>query len=266
MSVQQRSASSDLHEQRSATVAGSAHATAGSEASSSPASPQQEIPQEIPVSLPLHDEDQARADFYALFARLLLAPPDAPLLAALAGAEQIAAQGEFALEDAWLALTQAASVVEADAVGEEFAQLFISTGTPLLNPYGSFYQAGHLNDFPLAQLRHDLARLRLARAPGAGEFEDHLGALCETMRVLIQGGPGFAGRPLADQKAFFEAHLRPWYAACLADIAGAEGANFYRVVARVIDAFLSIEAQAFAVLDGGPPADAAAATDTTVTA
>ena len=51
---------------------------------------------------PLADEDQARADFYALFARLLLAPPDAALLAALAGAEPIAAVGEFALEDAWL--------------------------------------------------------------------------------------------------------------------------------------------------------------------
>jgi TorA maturation chaperone TorD len=205
------------------------------------------------VAPPLADEDQARADFYALFARLLLVPPDDALLAALAAAEPIAAVGEFALEDAWLKLTQAATVVDASAASDEFAAMFISTGTPPLNPYGSFYIAGHLNDAPLADLRHDLARLRLARAPGVGEFEDHLGALCETMRVLIQGGPGMPARGLAVQKAFFEAHIRPWYAACLADIAGSPDANFYRVVAGVVDAFLSIEAQAFAVLDVTDP-------------
>jgi TorA maturation chaperone TorD len=198
---------------------------------------------------PLADEDQARADFYGLFAHLLLAPPDAELLAALAAADPVAAAGEFALEDAWLKLTQAASVVDAALVADEFSALFISTGTPLLNPYASFYLTGHLNDAPLAALRHDLARLGLARAPGVGEFEDHLGTLCETMRVLIQGGPGMRPRGLAVQKALFDAHIRPWYAACLADVAGAADANFYRVVAGVVDAFLSIEAQAFAVLD-----------------
>jgi len=201
------------------------------------------------VSLPLGGEDQARADFYALLARLLLAPPDGGLLAALAQAEPVSAAGEFALEDAWLTLTQAASVVDAGAAADEFALLFLSTGNPLLNPFGSFYLTGHLNDVPLVQLRHDLARLRLARAPGAGESEDHLGALCETMRVLVQGAPGIARQPLLAQKQFFDAHIRPWYAACLADIANAEGANFYRVVAAVADAFLSIEAQAFSVLD-----------------
>jgi len=204
---------------------------------------------EASVNLPLGGEDQARADFYALLARLLLAPPDGGLLAALAEAEPVSAAGEFALEDAWLKLTQAASVVDAGAASDEFGLLFLSTGDPLLNPFGSFYLTGHLNDVPLVQLRHDLARLRLARAPGAGESEDHLGALCETMRVLIQGAPGIARQPLLAQKQFFEAHIRPWYAACLADIAKAEVANFYRVVAAVADAFLSIEAQAFSVLD-----------------
>ena len=207
----------------------------------------------VPVPPPLAGEDQARADFYGLFAHLLLAAPDAALLAALAGADPIAAAGEFALEDAWLKLTQAAAAVDAAAAADEFAAMFISTGTPALNPYGSFYLTGHLNDAPLAALRHDLARLGLARAPGVGESEDHLGTLCETMRVLIQGGPGMAPRGLDAQKAFFEAHLRPWYAACLADVAASPDANFYRVVAGVVDAFLSIEAQAFAVLDALDP-------------
>lgn len=233
MSVQQCDTSTDLSETQ---VAGPAAAP-------------------VPVTLALGAEDQARADFYALFASMLLAPPGDALLAALAGADAIMADGEFALEDAWLKLTQAAGVVDADAVADEFDALFVSTGTPLINPNGSFYLTGHLNDVPLAGLRHDLARLGLARAPGVGEFEDHLGALCETMRVLVAGAPGFARRPLPVQKQFFETHLRPWYAACLADIAGAADANFYRVVAGVIDAFLSIEAQAFAVLDAEPTPD-----------
>jgi TorA maturation chaperone TorD len=205
----------------------------------------------------LSDEDQARADFYALIARLMLAPPDAALLAALAEAEPISADGldeaGRTLEDAWLKVTQAASVMDAAAVSDEFTELFISTGNPLLNPYGSFYLAGHLNDFPLAELRQDLGRLRIARARGVGEFEDHLAALCETMRVLIAGAPGIARQPLAEQKHMFAAHIQPWYAACLADIASAGPANFYRVVADFAAAFLGVEALAFAMWQ---PADA----------
>jgi TorA maturation chaperone TorD len=206
---------------------------------------------------PLSDEDQARADFYALTASLMLAPPDAGLLAALGAAAPIAADGfdeaGRALEDAWLKLTQAASVMDAVAVGDEFTALFISTGNPLLNPYASFYVTGHLNDVPLAELRQDLARMRLTRVRGVGEFEDHLGVLCETMRVLVAGAPGSARRSLAEQKHFFGAHLQPWYAACLRDIAGAEPANFYRVVATFAGAFLAVESHAFAVWE---PADA----------
>jgi TorA maturation chaperone TorD len=208
----------------------------------------------------LSDEDQARADFYALIARLMLAPPDTALLKALAEAEPIAADGLAeagrALEDAWQKLTQAASVMDFEAVAEEFSALFVSTGNPLINPNGSFYLAGHLNDFPLAELRQDLARLRIARVRGVGEFEDHLAALCETMRVLITGAPGIARQPLDEQKRLFVAHIQPWYAACLADISNAEAANFYRVVAGFAGAFLAIEALAFGMWEEGKdPAD-----------
>ena len=203
------------------------------------------------IALPLSDEDQARADFYALIARLMLAPPNAGLLQALATAEPIGADGLAeagrALEEAWLKLTQAASVMDAAAVAEEFDALFVSPGNPLLNPNASYYLAGHLNDFPLADLRQDLARLRIARARGVGEFEDHLGALCETMRVLVAGAPGIPRQPLERQQLFFEVHIAPWYARCLADIAGAEGANYYKLVARLAGAFLDIEAEAFVV-------------------
>jgi TorA maturation chaperone TorD len=191
---------------------------------------------------PTSPDDQARADLYALLARLLLAPPDAALLDAIANSTPIVAQGgDPALERCWEHLTLASSVIDASAVAAEFNSLFISIGTPPVDPYGSRYLAGFVNDTPLAELRADLARLGLRRAHGVSEFEDHLGALCETMRVLITSAS------LAQQQTFFERHILPWYERALDDIAGADGANYYRLVARLGAAFLALEAQAFSL-------------------
>ncbi|MCD2518509.1 molecular chaperone TorD family protein [Massilia sp. G4R7] len=202
----------------------------------------------VPAPMPLPGEDQARADLYALLASLLLRAPDAGLLDALSTADPILSAGmDPALEQAWEALSLASGVMDPDAVQEEFDALFVAIGTPPVNPYGSRYLSGFMNDTPLAELRGALARFGIRRMRGVGEFEDHLGALCETMRVLITGAPGIARQPVGQQEAFFGAHIAPWYARCLDDIAGAEGANYYRLVARLAGAFLDIEAQAFAV-------------------
>ncbi|WP_305825559.1 TorD/DmsD family molecular chaperone [Massilia brevitalea] len=209
----------------------------------------------VGVAPPLSSEDQARADLYALAARLLLAPPDARLLAQLGAADPILAEGgDPALERAWEKLVLASNVMDADAVRAEFDALFVSDGTPKINPYGSLYIAGFMNDSPLAELRGDLARFGIKRMRGVGEFEDHLGALCETMRVLIAGGP--AGGSIIrrqshhEQQAFFEARIAPWYERCLDDIAEAEEANYYCLVAAFVGALLEIEADAFVVEEG----------------
>lgn len=201
-----------------------------------------------PVRMPLPAQEQARADLHALGARLLLAPPDAALLADLAAADPlVSARADAPLDIAWEQLVLAAGVLEAAAVEEEFAALFVSLGTPPVNPYASLYLAGFLMEKPLAALRSDLAALGLARRPGVGEPEDHLGALCETMRVLVGGMPGVPPRPLAAQRRFFETHLAPWYARALDDIRRAPQANFYRRVADFLQAFLDLEAEAFAM-------------------
>lgn len=205
----------------------------------------------VTVPLPLSGEDQARADLYALLSRLLLAAPDAALLEALAHADPIRSEGgDPALEQAWEALSLASSVMDPAAVAEEFDALFISIGTPPVNPYGSKYLAGFMNDTPLAELRADLARFGIGKLRGVGEFEDHLGALCETMRVLVAGAPApltIPRQPLERQHAFFDVHIAPWYERCLHDIAAAEGANYYRLVARLAGAFLAIEVESFVV-------------------
>ena len=87
------------------------------------------------VSLPLPQEEQARADWYALLARLWIAPPDADLLAGLAASGLLAPhESDQGLAISWERLVLAASVMETDAVAEEFDALFISVGTPKINP------------------------------------------------------------------------------------------------------------------------------------
>ena len=193
-------------------------------------------------------EDQARADFYALISHLLTAPPSADFLAALANADALSTeQSGSALERAWERLVAAASIMPADAVREEFEELFISTGTPLLNPYASLYLSGFMNEKPLANLRADLQSLGLMRASTSHELEDHLAGLCDAMRVMITGMQGGAPRSLDRQEAFFRTYISPWYARCFSDMRQASRSRFYALVADFSEAFFDIEAQAFEI-------------------
>lgn len=187
---------------------------------------------------------------YALLARMLHATPDAQMLSTLASADAIVAgQSGHPLDRAWERLVLAAGVMDEAALAEEFNALFISVGTPKINPYASLYMTGFINEKPLVALRSDLARLGLGRAPGQREMEDHLGALCEAMRLMIVGGAGAAMQPLARQQQFFDTHIAPWYRRCLQDIRSAPEANFYRLVADFTQAFFDVEAEAFALGD-----------------
>lgn len=200
-------------------------------------------------------EDQARADCYALAARLLLAAPDAALLQALGDAHQEDQPEHLRFEDApaitspdraWRRLAAAACVMPLEAVREEFGALFEGLGKPLIDPYASPYVAGFMMEKPLAALRSDLAALGIGRSTQASVPEDHLGALCEVMRLLIAGAPGLPPRPPADQLDFFSRHLEPWAGRCLDDIEKAGPANFYRCVADYVRQLLQVEGQILA--------------------
>jgi TorA maturation chaperone TorD len=200
------------------------------------ADPLEDVPGELMLQ-PV--EEQARACFYGLMATLLLAPPSADLLHALANADPIAGEtGD--LESAWEQLVLVAGIMDAEAVREEFDALFVSTGTPLINPHASLYLSGFMMDRPLAALRDTLREVGVVRRTNAGELEDHIGSLCETMALLIQ-----LGRPLQLQKGFFDRHIAGWVRVCLADMRDVQGARFYLHVARVLDAFITVEQEAF---------------------
>ncbi|MFU2486624.1 TorD/DmsD family molecular chaperone [Thauera sp. WH-1] len=195
------------------------------------------------------DEDRARAEHYALLARLLHAAPDAALLDALARAGQTlgADAGAGALPQAWAALGAAAAAMPRQVVGDEFAALFVSIGKPAVMCNGSWYLTGFLQEEPLAELRADLVELGLGRRAGVTETEDHIAALAEVMRHLVLTAPDEAG--LQRQRAFFGRHIAPWYADLARALVQAPGADFYARVGALLLAFMDIEREAFDMLE-----------------
>ena len=197
-----------------------------------------------PVTLhrALPPEEAARADFYALLARLLQAPPDGALLGQLAAAPAIEGTGELAR--AWRGLVQASSAMDADAAAEEYEALFAGIGKAKVSIYAGFYARGTTPEHPRVRILRDLAELELAPACPT-EPEDHFAGLFEAMRVLVAGGAGRAPVPVEAQKRFHETHLAaPWprFAQALGQAAEA---NYYRHVAAFAAAFAALEAESF---------------------
>lgn len=192
-------------------------------------------------------EDAARADFYALLARLWYGAPDRALLATLAAADELAPEAqrnEFA--DAWRGLVAAAGAADEESVRVEYDETFVGTGRAPVSPFATAYFEGAFKERVLVRLREELAALGLARVAGAREPEDHFAALCDVMRHLIAEGSGPAA--LEGQKRFFQRYIEPAYAAFAGAAQSASGAGFYRCVARFTKAFCDLEAESFQML------------------
>jgi len=192
------------------------------------------------------EEEALRAQFYALLSQLLSAPPNAETLAELATLE-----GDDSEMGRALATLGAVSrgTTPAD-VEREYNALFIGLVRGELLPYGSFYQTGFLHEKPLAAVRADMERFGIARVPDNPEPEDHVATLCEVMFGLIAGGFGEID-DLESQRAFFDAHLRPWAGKFFEELEAAPSAAFYVPVAAIGRLFMAIEAEAFSMADAG---------------
>ena len=184
-------------------------------------------------------EEAARANFYALLARLFYAPPDAALLKAI-GADRL--QGELAAP--WEELASAAASADAEAVREEYETAFIGTGKAPVTLYTSAYTIRHSSEVPLAELRGELAALGLARRAEVREPEDHIAALCDTMRHLVAEQK----RDLEEQRMFFNRWIAPAVEPLCAAIDHAASTSFYKLVGRFAKAFLTLERLAFEML------------------
>src|SRR3954469_15086458 len=188
----------------------------------------------------IDEVDAARAREYALLATLLARAPDQALLDRIAGLHGDASP----LGLAHVALAEAARQTSVERAEREYFDLFIGLGRGELLPYGSYYLTGFLHERPLARLRNDLDKLRIERAAGQAEPEDHAAILCEIMAGLASRR--FQTPPGADRE-LFEAHLAPWIGRFFADLEQAESADFYRGVGALGRLFVNIETEAFAL-------------------
>jgi TorA maturation chaperone TorD len=195
-------------------------------------------------------EDQARADFYALLARLFAAPPEASLLRAIAQADDLPVEtGEETarkLAEAWRTLKAASAAMDAEAGAQEYFDLFVGVGKSEVSLHAAAYMRS-AGGSVLAEIRSELARLGLGRPPGIDVYEDHLAAVLETMRVLIAGAPGTSPRALTEQQRYFGAYVSLWVSDCCAAIIASPIANYYRQVAKFTQYFMAIERDSFAM-------------------
>ncbi|HEX6957830.1 MAG TPA: molecular chaperone TorD family protein [Ferrovibrio sp.] len=189
------------------------------------------------------EEDVWRAQLYGLLGRCLARRPDNALLTALA---QIQGDGT-PLGQALAGLAECAGTTSLERAQEEYDALFIGLPRGELVPYASFYRTGFLYERPLAKLRGDMARLGYARADGVFEPEDHMGALCELMALMIRGDEGHAAADLPTQERMFRQHIAPWADRFFTDLEQAGSAKLYRPVGTIGRLFIAIEGQAFAL-------------------
>ena len=192
-------------------------------------------------SHPLGAEDQARAQWYALISRLFHAVPDEALLRGLAAAPDGSEEGgDGPFLDAWRGLQAACIDADPESVRAEFDDLFVGVGKAPVTPYTSAYAAVHAPDRHLLALRTRLGEWGLGRRESVFETEDHISAVCDAMRWLIE-----EGRPLRDQRDFFMAYVDPALPAFCSAIKASVLADFYRSAGSLAQAFHGIEREAF---------------------
>lgn len=195
----------------------------------------------------LADEDRARAEFYALLGRLYGAAPDAPLLAAIGASELWADDGENPLAGAWNRLVLASRTADAEEVEQEYTDLFVGVGKAECNLHASYWARDVGTEPPLVTLRAELAALGLGRQGGSAPYEDHLAALCETMRILVAGAGSRPPQTISSQRVFFERRIAPWVEECCAAIVQCPVANYYVQVAQFTGLFMALERDSFAI-------------------
>jgi TorA maturation chaperone TorD len=193
---------------------------------------------------PAAEEDRARAGYYALLARLFYAGPDAALLAAIAGADEIVGEDGAGLAAAWNRLAAAARAMDPEAAGVEHDEVFVGVGKADVTPYASYYLSETGREKILVRLKQQLVAMGLSRSDSAREPEDHFSGLFEVMRHLISDSGDAA---LQKQKAFFVQFIGPAYSSFCSAISTSPKTNFYKHVAEFARRFLDIESESLKV-------------------
>ncbi|MGR5131773.1 TorD/DmsD family molecular chaperone [Vibrio alfacsensis] len=186
----------------------------------------------------LEQEQTLRTEIYLVLSALFRSTPSKEMIEFLTSLE--VEPSESAMQKAWIALQQAAKESNREALEDEYQDLFIGIGRGEVMPFASWHLTGSLMEKPLAEIRHDLEKLGIERDEQVKEPEDHIAALCEVMSML-------AGEDEALQQAVFNKHIAPWFASFTRQLEKAQSANFYKLVAQLCEAFLTLEQVRFSV-------------------
>jgi TorA maturation chaperone TorD len=204
---------------------------------------------ERPEAVALEPEEQARANLYGLVSRLFYGPPDPNLLAEVSRSPAVEGEredtgGENALARAWLRLHEACRSAYLAIVRQEYDSLFVGVGKAVVTPYLSAYAEPQTPDRYLLRLREQLRAWGLGRRDSVFEVEDHISGVSDVMRWLIQGG-----RPLAEQRDFFERFVYAGAVPFFAAVQKAPGSSFYRHVAAFAGEYFEVEMAALGMDD-----------------
>lgn len=197
------------------------------------------------ASVAMSPEDVARGDLYAIMGRLFSTGPDMALLDSLASSGVRYGGDTTALGRAWAVLAAAADGAAVQDVALEHAQLFVGTGRAPVSIYASHYLLASSKEHTLVGLRDALPELGLARLAGVTQPEDHVGALLEVMRHLVQRGGGEGS--IAVQRTFFNRYLGPVYARFCDAVEASPEAVYYRNAASLLRIFMRLEEEGFAL-------------------
>ncbi len=181
--------------------------------------------------------ERFRSDAYALLGSLLVSPPNEALLNWLQNIE-LDESCDSVMREAWSVLQLAARRADPDMVADEYQNLFIGLGRGELVPFASWYLTGHMMEQPLVVLRHDLQGLGFERDPNVNEPEDHIGALCQVMGMLVDPQDGIDPARI---KTFFNQHIQGWSQRFFQDLQNASSAHFYSAVGRFGELFTGQE-------------------------
>jgi len=168
-------------------------------------------------------------------------------LRAIADAQPLPDALSGTLPHAWNRLRDACGAMDPEAAQQEYWDLFVGTGKSEINLHASHWLTGFMMEKPLVELRSTLARLGLSRQAGSEMVEDHVSALFEAMRLLIEGLPDRRPAPIEEQRTFFERHIDGWLPDLCTALTQTPLANFYRPVGEFTKLFVAIERDSLAI-------------------
>ena len=195
-------------------------------------------------------DDRSRAQCYGLISSLFYGRADEAFLKQLKAERRpnVATPGAWELlsldhdatptayTKAFSALQSACRSLGEQGVRREYEALFLEGGDGSVSPFTSRYAAAGDRDRHLDVLRDYLVSCGLTRAGSALRFEDHVSAVCDVMRWLIEHQ-----RPAQEQLAFFNEFVRKSLGAFCDAVELRTASVFYRAVAELARAFIEQE-------------------------